>query len=178
MQLSPARLAAVAALVALAACGGSQPPPPTPGTVAGIATTPTGGIRRAFDAPEAYADEGCYTVDLFEDVVIRAAPAGTAPEAQQLLGHWGFAAWDGEVCHDLWIMELLPNGNVVMFDAHGPGFRDDATAFTRRGTWTQDGRIQVRKGNANVEYFIRDGRMHGVRTRGSEIHRIIMPRRG
>jgi hypothetical protein len=119
----------------------------------------------------------CYTVDPYNPVPI-SEPDPDAPDgANAFLGAWGGGAWDGAVCHDLWVMEVSSDGSALMFDAHGPGFHPDATAFTRTGAFTEDGRLRVRKGRAVVEYWIEDGRMMGTRTIGNRVQRIIMSRK-
>ena len=119
----------------------------------------------------------CYTVDPYQPIRI-ATPSAEVPENMKaFLGAWGGGAWDGSVCHDLWVMEVGSDGKVLMFDAHGPGFFPDATAFTRKGVIAKDGRLHVRKGSAQVEYWIEDGRMYGERKVGKRVQRIIMARR-
>jgi hypothetical protein len=116
----------------------------------------------------------CYTVDPYVPPKI-AAPRKDVPDAMSAFsGKWGGGAWDGTVCHDLYVLQVESSGTVVMFDAHGPGFSHDATAFTRRGEIGEDGRLRVRKGHAMVEYWIEDGRLHGVRKQRNHENKIIM----
>jgi hypothetical protein len=119
----------------------------------------------------------CYTVDPYNPIPISEPADGVPAEMSAFLGAWGGGAWDGAVCHDLWVMEVEPDGGVLMFDAHGPGFHPDATAFTREGRITEDGRLRVRKGRAVVEYWIRDGRLWGERVLGQRVQKIILARR-
>lgn len=122
-------------------------------------------------------DPDCYTVDPYQPIRI-ADPNGVPADMRPFLGAWGGGAWDGEVCHDLWIMEISGQGVALMFDAHAPGFHPDATAFTRRGEIGEDGRLRVRKGRARVEYWIEDdGRLYGERRQGQNIQRIILTRK-
>lgn len=119
----------------------------------------------------------CYTVDPYQPIRIAEPKDGVPATSSAFLGAWGGGAWDGSVCHDLWVMEVDPKGGVLMFDAHGPGFFPDATAFTRKGQITPEGRLRVRKGRAVVEYFIQDGMLFGERTVGGRTSRIIMTRK-
>lgn len=119
----------------------------------------------------------CYTVDPYKPIRI-AKPDPKAPaKSAAYLGQWGGGAWNGTVCHDLWVMEVGADGHVLMFDAHGPGFRNDATGFLRRGEITPDGRIRVRKGGAMVTYWIEDGMLHGERVSGAHRDQIIMAKK-
>ncbi|SET24190.1 hypothetical protein [Oceanicella actignis] len=119
----------------------------------------------------------CYTVDPFKTPRIK-KPSDKVPAAwRAFAGRWGGGAWDGFVCHDLYVMAVEPSGDVLLFDAHGPGFGTDATAFTRKGRIGPDGHLRVRKGAAMVEYWIEDGKLHGVRVKGNARNRIIMSRR-
>ena len=120
----------------------------------------------------------CYTVDPYQPIPI-SKPKKDVPESSAaFLGAWGGGAWDGSICHDLWVMEVSADGAVLMFDAHGPGFFPDATAFTRKGEIGKDGRLRVRKGPATVEYYIKDGRLYGERHIGEKTNHIIMNRQG
>ncbi len=119
----------------------------------------------------------CYTVDPYQPIPISKATNGVPQSSAAFLGAWGGGAWDGSICHDLWVMEVSSDGAVLMFDAHGPGFHPDATAFTRKGE-IKDGRLKVRKGPATVEYYIKDGRLYGERHIGERTNRIIMTRQG
>lgn len=116
----------------------------------------------------------CYTVDPFKKLRF-AKPRKDLPEKMRaFLGAWGGGAWDGHVCHDLYVLKVDKSGEAILFDAHGPGFGNDATAFTRRGAIGEDGRLRVRKGATTVEYWIEDGRLHGTRQIGTHVARIIL----
>lgn len=119
----------------------------------------------------------CYTVDPYVPPKIAKPRSDVPEEMRAFLGKWGGGAWDGRVCHDLYVLQVEPTGTVVMFDAHGPGFRTDATAFTRRGEIGEDGRLRVRKGNALVEYWIEDGKLYGVRKQRNHENKIIMTKK-
>ncbi|WP_339951939.1 hypothetical protein [uncultured Albimonas sp.] len=158
MISSCARLALVGALAfGLVACGEKKPAP-----------KPVTNLYQA----------DCYTVDPYQPIRIEKPAAGVPEDMKAFLGAWGGGAWDGSVCHDLWVMNVDPSGNVLMFDAHGPGFFPDATAFTRKGRISPEGKMRVRKGPAVVEYWIADdGRLHGTRTIGKKTQHVIMSRR-
>lgn len=119
----------------------------------------------------------CYTVDPYKPIRI-AKPDPKAPkQSASYLGRWGGGAWNGSVCHDLWVMEVGADGHVLMFDAHGPGYTSDATGFLRRGELTPDGRILVRKGGAMVTYWIEDGMLHGERATTGRVDKILMAKK-
>ncbi|MGM0583852.1 MAG: hypothetical protein ACQEUZ_04310 [Pseudomonadota bacterium] len=119
----------------------------------------------------------CYTVDPYDPIPISEPASGVPDRMSAFLGAWGGGAWEGAVCHDLWVMEVGPDGSALMFDAHGPGFHPDATAFTRKGRITEDGRLRVRKGRAVVEYWLDNGRLYGERRIGQRVQRIILSRK-
>ena len=147
------------AAVIVAACSSAKPPAPAPTEQSSL------------------IQPDCYTVDPYTKIRI-AAPSTQVPQAMRAFsGVWGGGAWDGRVCHDLYVMQIEPSGTVVMFDAHGPGFFADATAFTRKGVIGEDGRLRVRKGRAEVEYWIENGRLYGTRRIGNRVNRIIMTRK-
>lgn len=119
----------------------------------------------------------CYTVDPYQKLKIAKPPKGLPDTMRAFLGAWGGGAWDGAVCHDLYVLKVESSGAAVMFDAHGPGYTNDATAFTRRGQIGDDGRLRVRKGKAQVEYWVENGQLHGLRRIGTrEAHIILTPR--
>ena len=127
--------------------------------------------------PNPLVQPDCYTVDPFTRLRFAKPPKSLPDGMRAFAGRWGGGAWDGAVCHDLYVLKIDKAGEAILFDAHGPGFSNDATAFTRRGRITRDGRLVVRKGAAKVEYWIaEDGRMHGRRTHGSHVARIILTR--
>lgn len=150
------RLLAIPALCALAACGperASQPVQAKP-------------IERA-----------CPTVKPFFNARVR-KPASRLSEAQKALsGVWTNGAWDGNVCHEIYVMRIDADGSAEIFDAHGPGFGEDATGFRRRAVISEDGRMTVRKGPATVVYWIEDGKLHGERRLGTERNKIRLSRR-
>lgn len=149
------KLTAAALAAALAGCADKAPPKKTPVDVSLI-------------------QPDCYTVDPYQKLRIAKAPQSLPVHKSAFLGGWGGGAWGGRVCHDLYVLKVDEAGEAILFDAHGPGFSTDATAFTRRGLIGEDGRLRVRKGRAEVEYWIEDGRMHGLRRVGRQVTRIIM----
>lgn len=136
--------------------------------------TSCGPTKRAAPQKASLVQPDCYTVDPYKKLRI-AKPAKSLPDRMRaFLGGWGGGAWGGAVCHDLYVLKVEPTGDAILFDAHGPGFSTDATAFTRRGVIGEDGRLRVRKGSAKVEYWIEDGRLHGVRKQGHHTTQIIL----
>lgn len=142
------------AAATVAGCGASTPPGKT--------------VQSSLIQPD------CYTVDPFHKLKIAKAPKGLPDTKRAFLGAWGGGAWDGAVCHDLYVLKVESSGAAVLFDAHGPGFTNDATAFTRRGQIGDDGRLRVRKGSAEVEYWVENGQLHGIRRLGTREARIIL----
>jgi hypothetical protein len=116
----------------------------------------------------------CYTVDPYAKLRIAKPSEGVPDKMAMFLGAWGGGAWDGAVCHDLYVLKVEKSGAAVVFDAHGPGYSSDATAFTRRGQIGDDGRLRVKKGPAQVEYWVENGQLHGVRRLGTREARIIL----
>ncbi len=164
------RIAILTLAVAVAGCSGGAAGKKEYADGGTVGLTPSQASKSPLIQPD------CYTVDPYVPPRI-AKPRKDVPDPwRQFSGKWGGGAWDGRVCHDLYVLQVEPSGTVVMFDAHGPGFNADATAFTRKGVIGSDGRLRVRKGNAQVEYWIEDGRMYGLRRRGRAENRIIMTR--
>ena len=164
--MKPWMAATAAAALAVAGCGGDAK------KVAGDGANLTAAAK---SNPLVQPD--CYTVDPYVPPKIAKPRSDVPDDMRAFSGLWGGGAWDGRVCHDLYVLQIEPSGTVVMFDAHGPGFGYDATAFTRKGEIGEDGRLRVQKGKATVEYWIEDGRMHGVRRIGPLSNRIIMARK-
>ncbi|HKK35782.1 MAG TPA: hypothetical protein VJ994_05790 [Paracoccaceae bacterium] len=157
-MILPARVPAIAGLLLAGLAGCSGPDEPAP-------------VQAGLVQPD------CYTVDLYQPPrYVEPGPDVPATHTDYL-GQWGGGAWNGLVCHDLWVLEVDGDGRVTMLDAHGPGLYPDATAFERVGTIDGNGRLNVRKGTSRVQYWIEDGRLHGVRRRGDQEIRIIMERR-
>ena len=153
----PARAFAVAALMAAGLAGCAEPEKPQP--------------QVNLIQPD------CYTVDLYQPPRYVKPGPEVPPTHTAFLGQWGGGAWNGLVCHDLWVLDVAADGQVTMLDAHGPGLYPDATAFERVGRIDGDGRLNVRKGGSEVQYWIEDGRLYGLRRRGDQEIRIIMERR-
>ena len=144
-------------LAVLAACG--SPPP-----------------EKVAQAKPSLVQPNCPTVRPFKPLKFR-KPASAVPDAfRAFAGLWGGGAWDGRVCHDLYVLKVDDEGAVELFDAHGPGFGFDATGFARKGKIDENGHLVVRKGPAMVEYWIEDGRLHGLRRMGKVKSKIILSR--
>ena len=124
-------------------------------------------------------DDSCYTVDLFTPARIK-VPGQDIPEAwRNFSGRWGGGAWEGEWCHDLYVLEIEPNGTVHVISAHAPlpAWGKQATAFRRTAQIDRDGRMRMRIGRTMVEYWLEDDRLHGHRDEGVGQWEIAMVRR-
>ena len=97
---------------------------------------------------------GCYTVDLFDPYRIDYPAAEVPRDVRQFLGVWKNGAWNGRICHDLYITRAYPDGTVDVIDAYGPdrGNGSEATVFKRKGT-VKDGVLSFQSvGSAPVNY--------------------------
>mgnify|MGYP006275026767 CR=1 FL=1 len=124
-------------------------------------------------------DPSCYTVDLFQEVRI-AEPNGDLPEGWNgYKGRWGGGAWAGEWCHDLYVLAVEPDGLVRLIETHAPyePWGKRATAYRRTARIGEDGRLRLRYGRVEIEYWLEDGRLLGERREDGERHRIMMTRR-
>lgn len=148
-------------VAAVAACGGSDPTP-----------------RRA---PTGFAETQnpeCYTVDLFTDIQFK-RPAAEVPEDwRAFAGRWGAGAWDGAWCHDLYVLEVLPDGLVRLVETHAPyePWGKRATAYRRTARIGEDGRMRLRYGQVQVEYWVEDGKLYGVRREAGQRRNILLTR--
>lgn len=107
----------------------------------------------------------CYTVDLFTVATV-AEPANGVPDAWKgYSGRWGGAAWEGKWCHDLHVLTIGEDGSVEVMELHAPydPWGKQATAFRRVGRINKDGRLTLRYSGVKVEYWLENGRLHGVR---------------
>ena len=78
---------------------------------------------------------GCYTVDLFDKYRIEYPDANVPRDVSDFLGVWKNGAWDGRLCHDLYITKASADGTVELIDAYGPDTKSgrDAVVFKRTG---------------------------------------------
>lgn len=131
----------------------------------------------AFDATR---DDSCYTVDLFTKVSIR-RPGGDVPEAWRAFsGRWGGGAWEGQWCHDLYVLDIRPDGQVELVETYAPHLQwgKRATAFRRTARIDDDGRLRLAYGRVRLEYWVENGMLYGARDEtGLGKHRIAMVRR-
>lgn len=120
--------------------------------------------------------DDCYTVDLFSPAKIEKPGKDVPAEWRKFSGKWGSAAWDGKWCHDLYVMKINPDGSVNVMDLHAPyePWGKPATAFRRKAWFSKDGRLHVAHGSVKAEYWIKDGRLYGLRKEGSGALRIAM----
>ena len=144
--------------------------------LAGCASAPE---KTAQDPYLATRNDRCYTVDLFTPTPIR-TPGREVPEDWRAFsGRWGGGAWAGEWCHDLYVVEIRPSGEVTVVDTHAPlpAWGKPATAFKRTAQIDRDGRLRMAFGNTRVEYWLEDGLLHGIRNEGQGDWPIAMTRR-
>lgn len=121
----------------------------------------------------------CYTVDLFTEARIKVPGKDVPDDWRDFSGRWGGGAWEGEWCHDLYVLEIEPNGRVHVISAHAPlpAWGKVATAFRRTAQIDNDGRMRMQIGRTQVEYWLEDGRLHGHRDEGVGQWEIAMVRR-
>lgn len=158
MRVTPLRAAACALVVgALAAC---EPKP--------VAKGPTPYDRTV--------KSDCYTVDLFTVATIEDPAEAVPSEWRGYSGVWGKAAWEGEWCHDLHVLKIADNGDVEVLELHAPleKWGKQATAFRRKGRITDDGRLRLSYSGVNIEYWLQNGKLYGLRREGGGEMRIAM----
>jgi hypothetical protein len=148
-----------------------------------LALAACGSSRRAEQAADPYMltrNDKCYTVDLFTQAPI-VKPSAQVPESWRgFSGRWGGGAWAGQWCHDLYVLEIKPTGEVTVIDTHAPlpEWGKPATAFKRTARIDRDGRLRMEFGETRVEYWLQDGRLLGHKDEGQGQWRIAMvPRR-
>lgn len=146
-----------------------------------VALAGCGTTRRA-DAPDPYVmtrDDTCYTVDLFTSIEF-VEPSSDVPAAWRgFAGRWGGGAWAGEWCHDLYVLDIRPDGEVMVVDTHAPlpQWGKQASAFRRTARIGPDNRLRMRYGNTEVEYWLENGKLLGHRNEGNGALRIAMVQR-
>ena len=135
--------------------------------------------KRTVTAFDRTIKEDCYTVDLFTPAVITAPKADVPKSWRDFAGHWGGGAWDGEWCHDLYILSVGAGGEVDLIEAHAPheAWGKVASAFRRRATLTADSRLRLFYKGVRVEYWIENGRLYGARFEAGTERRVTLSRR-
>ncbi|MGB0854328.1 MAG: hypothetical protein ACPGSI_13625 [Pikeienuella sp.] len=135
--------------------------------------------KRDVTAFDRTIQEDCYTVDLFTPAVIETPKSNVPQPWQQFAGHWGGGAWDGEWCHDLYILSVGAGGEVDLIEAHAPhaGWGKVATAFRRKATLTADSRLRLFYKGVRVEYWVENGRLYGARFEAGTERRVTLSRR-
>lgn len=96
----------------------------------------------------------CYTVKLFDPYRLAKPQEGTPVEFSRYVGVYKYAAWNGFWCHDLYVIDVGPDGTARILDAYGPNANQgrEATIFQRTGR-VQDGELRfVSLGGAKVKY--------------------------
>lgn len=122
------------------------------------------------EAPPPARSGPCYTVDLFDKYRIKKPGAGVNAEMAALLGEWGNGAWDGEWCHDLYVLEVRKDGVAKVIETFGPSqnWGRRAAAFRRTGSVSRDGVLTLTAGNVVSKYRVRNGQLHGERREGRQ----------
>ena len=153
--------------LALAACSSSDRSSSTVATAAAV------------DPYMMTRDDSCYTVDLFTPARIKVPGREVPEEWRGFSGRWGGGAWEGEWCHDLYVLEIKPDGTVHVIDTHAPlpEWGKLATAFRRTGRIDDDGRLRLSYGHVDVEYWLQEGKLLGHRDEGRGLWEIAMVRR-
>jgi hypothetical protein len=154
-------LISLVAAAGLAGCGGGGP------------------IERIQTAFEETRDPACYTVDLFTKPRFVTPGSDVPADMRAFAGVWGEGAWNGEWCHDLYVLEIKPDGAVKLIETHAPHapWGKRATAFQRTARIDRDGRLRLRYGRVRTEYWVEDGTLYGVQDEAGDIRRIAMTRR-
>lgn len=141
-----------------------------------VACTSSKDVETGSSAYDKTVVKDCYTVDLFTEAPIEAPASDVPAEWAAFSGAWGSAAWDGKWCHDLHVMKIESDGDVEVMDLHAPyePWAKPATAFRRKGRISKDGHLRVRHTGVVKEYWVRDGRLYGLRKEGNGELRIEM----
>lgn len=145
-SISVLALGAIAMLVAGCELVKPAPPPPAPQLVG--------------DPHKAKLIMGCYTIDLFDPYRINYPPPGVSAQQAGFLGVWKNAAWNGDWCHDLYVIDIGSDGAVTVIDAYGPFVAAGVEAFVFQRTGRiEDGVLSFTSvGNAQVSYRLsKDG---------------------
>jgi len=126
----------------------------------------------------ATVDSACYTVDLFGKVAWRRPEQAVPATASAFHGRWGGGKWDGQWCHDLYVLDVRPDGTAQVIETYAPlpAWGKRATAFKRTARIDGDGRLRLGYGEVEVEYWIEDGKLFGLRTEGGTQRRIVLNR--
>ena len=169
---------AIAALVA--ACGANPLPIDSKGRpTISIARTPspTGIIPRLSGTPggneipatPAVVDDlksrlkpDCYTVDLFGTNRVEKPSSDVPAENAAFLGVWGNGAWNGEWCHDIYVLDVRADGTATIVDTHGyfDKYGQVPSAFKRTAR-IEKGVLRFAHGLGIYRYQIIDGFLVG-----------------
>jgi len=125
-------------------------------------------------------DDTCYTVDLFSKAVVVPPDKNVPKDWRAYSGRWGGGAWEGVWCHDLYVLDIKPDGNVTVVETHAPypQWGKLATAFRRTGRIDENGRLHLAYGRVKVDYWIENGMLYGTRDEGTGVQRVALARRG
>lgn len=123
-------------------------------------------------------DPSCYTVDLFGKVPWKKPDASVPAAYSDFAGRWGGGKWDGVWCHDLYVLEVRPDGAAQIIETYAPNaaWGKRAAAFKRTARITPDGRLRVAYGRVEMEYWLQDGELYGVRNEDGLKRQIVLQR--
>ncbi len=118
----------------------------------------------------------CYTVELFSVAKVEEPRPEVPAEWNQLLGVWGKAAWEGKWCHDLHVLNIQEDGTVEVMELHAPyePWGKPATAFRRKARMTEDNHLRMVYSGVEVDYWLENGRLYGLRKEGGGQMRIAL----
>jgi hypothetical protein len=138
----------------------------------------TGSTKRAANPFDVTLDSSCYTVDLFTKPNFVTPSKDVPARWRDFAGVWGGGAWNGRWCHDLYVLEVQPDGLVRLIETHAPyePWGKRATAFQRTGRIGPDGRLRLRYGQTRSEYWVEDGRLYGLQTDDGAQRKIALNR--
>lgn len=124
-------------------------------------------------------DDSCYTVDLFTKIQIKQPEAGVPQDWRAFSGRWGGGKWAGQWCHDLYVLNIAPDGLVNVVETYAPyePWGKRATAYRRTARIGEDGRLRLSYGKVKLVYWIENGVMYGARDEGLGAQPISMVRR-
>jgi hypothetical protein len=138
-----------------------------------------GGNRQpAVDVLADTRDSSCYTVDLFTKVEFQEPEANVPSDWRGFAGKWGGGKWGGRWCHDLYVLNVMPDGQVNIVETYAPyePWGKRASAFRRTAQIDRDGRLRVAYGRVKMEYWLEDGELRGMREENGDRHLIALAR--
>jgi hypothetical protein len=144
------------------------------GLIAGCASRPP-----ASDQFAQTRDSTCYTVDIFDKIIVKTPEAGVPKEWRGFAGRWGGGAWNGAWCHDLYVLDIASSGAATVIETHAPmpAWGKPASAFRRTAHIDKDGRLRMNFGRVKVEYWLDGDTLYGKRDEGMGEMLVALSRR-